>query len=124
MAKILVAEDDRMLMKSIAFKLEKEGYEVITASDGRQAVELVEKENPNLVVSDIMMPYLNGLEVIPYVKANSENTAIIMLTSIGLEDTVVKAFELGADDFMTKPFNLGELLIRIRRLLTMVGCEA
>ena len=123
MAKILVAEDDRMLLKSIAFKLEKEGYDVVTASDGRQAVELLEQENPDLVVSDIMMPYLNGLEVIPYVKAHSENIAMIMLTSIGLEDTVVKAFELGADDFMTKPFNLGELLIRIRRQLITVGCE-
>ena len=123
MAKILIAEDDRMLLRSVAFKLEKEGYQVAMASNGRQAVEMLESENPDLVVSDIMMPYLNGLEVIPYVKAHSESTAVIMLTSIGLEDTVVKAFELGADDFMTKPFNLGELLIRIRRQLTMVGCE-
>ena len=123
MAKILVAEDDRMLLRSIAFKLEKEGYTVVMASNGRQAVEMVESENPDLVVSDIMMPYLNGLEVIPYIKAHSEKTAVIMLTSIGLEDTVVKAFDLGADDFMTKPFNLGELLIRIRRQLTLVGCE-
>ena len=123
MAKILIAEDDRMLLKSIAFKLEKEGYDVVTASDGRQAVELLEQESPDLVVSDIMMPYLNGLEVIPYVKAHSENIAMIMLTSIGFEDTVVKAFELGADDFMTNPFNLGELLIRIRRQLITVGCE-
>ena len=123
MAKILIAEDDRMLLRSIAFKLEKEGYQTVVASDGRQAIDLVEQENPDLVVSDIMMPYLNGLEIIPYIKAHNDRTPVIMLTSIGLEDTVVKAFDLGADDFMTKPFNLGELLIRIKRQLTAIGCE-
>ena len=117
MAKILIAEDDRMLLRSIAFKLEKEGYQTVTASNGREVVELVEQENPDLVVSDIMMPYLNGLETIPYVKAHNNDTPVIMLTSIGMEDTVVKAFDMGADDFMTKPFNLGELLVRIKRHL-------
>jgi len=119
MAKILIAEDDRMLLRTIAFKLEKEGYEVKTALNGRQAAEMIEQESPDLVLSDIMMPYVNGLELIEIVKSCSLKTSMIMLTSIGLEDTVVKAFEMGADDFMTKPFNLGELLIRIRRHLAL-----
>ena len=121
MAKILVAEDDRMLLRTIAFKLEKEGYTVLRASNGREAIKLV-KEDPDLVLSDIMMPYLDGLEIIPYIKGHSETIAIILLSSIGLEETVVKAFDLGADDFMTKPFNLGELLIRIKRQLATKGC--
>lgn len=123
MAKILIAEDDRMLLRTVAFKLEKEGHEVFTASNGRQAMKIVDEVALDLVVSDIMMPYVNGLELIPYIKGFLDRkTAVIILTSIGLEDTVVKAFELGADDFMTKPFGQGELMIRVKKQLEGIGC--
>ena len=125
MAKILIAEDDRMLLRTIAFKLEKEGHEVFTASDGRRALEIVEEVKPDLLISDIMMPYLNGLELIPMVKESlGGSTSIIVLTSIGLEDTVVKAFELGADDFISKPFSQGELLMRVKKQLYYLKCKA
>lgn len=121
MAKILVAEDDRMLLKTIAFKLEKEGHDVFTAPDGRQALEIINEEKPELLISDIMMPYLNGLELINHIKSlSNQQMAIIMLTSNGQEDTVMKAFEMGVDDFVTKPFSLNELFIRVKKHLLVM----
>lgn len=124
MAKILVAEDDRMLLRTIAFKLEKEGHEVFIASDGRRALEIAEEVELNLVISDIMMPYITGLELIPQIKDRyGDRTSVIILTSIGLEDTVVKAFELGADDFISKPFSQGELIMRVKKQLYYLKCK-
>lgn len=116
--KILVVEDERLLLKTIAFKLSKEGYDVKTAGDGKQAMEVFDSFQPNLVVSDVMMPFVNGLELVKRVKDKDSNgVKVILLTSLGQEDTVMKAFELGADDFMTKPFSPTELALRIKRLL-------
>lgn len=116
--RILVVEDERLLLKTIAFKLSKEGYDVKTAGDGKQAMEVFDSFQPNLVVSDVMMPFVNGLELVKRVKDKDSNgVKVILLTSLGQEDTVMKAFELGADDFMTKPFSPTELALRIKRLL-------
>ncbi len=114
---ILIAEDERMMLKAIAFKLQKEGYTVHTAEDGKQALELINEHIFDLVVTDIMMPYATGLELIGAIKAKSETTRIILLSSLGQEQTVLKAFSLGANDYMTKPFSPNELLIRIKKLL-------
>lgn len=116
--RILVVEDERLLLKTIAFKLSKEGYDVKTAGDGKQAMEVFDSFQPNLMVSDVMMPFVNGLELVKRVKDKDSNgVKVILLTSLGQEDTVMKAFELGADDFMTKPFSPTELTLRIKRLL-------
>lgn len=115
---ILVVEDERLLLKTIAFKLSKEGYDVKTASNGRDAVKLLDEFKPALVVSDVMMPFVNGLELVKQIKDRfSKEVKVILLTSLGQEDTVMKAFDLGADDFMTKPFSPTELTLRIKRLL-------
>jgi len=116
--KILVAEDEPMLLKTIELKLKKEGYEVIATADGRQAMAEIEGSNPDMVITDIMMPYASGLEIISYVRKKiSRKIPIIMLTAMEQEKVVMEAFELGADDYITKPFSLNELVMRIKRLI-------
>lgn len=117
-AKILVIEDERLLLKTITFKLKKDGFDVLVAENGKVGIELFHQEAPDLVVTDIMMPFVNGLEVVKAIKQEpNDATKVILLTSLGQEDTVLQAFELGADDFMTKPFSPAELSIRIKKHL-------
>jgi DNA-binding response OmpR family regulator len=117
--KILVAEDEPMLLKTIELKLKKEGYEVITTADGREAVAKIEETDPDLVITDIMMPYVSGLEIVSIVrKKTNKRIPIIMLSAMEQEKVVMEAFELGADDYITKPFSLNELVIRVKRLTT------
>lgn len=116
--KILVAEDEPMLLKTIELKLKKEGYEVIATGDGRDAIARIEKDSPDLVISDIMMPYASGLELVSLVKQQGRKTIpIIILSAMEQEKVVMEAFELGADDYITKPFSLNELSIRVKRLV-------
>jgi len=117
--KILVAEDEPMLLKTIELKLKKEGYEVITTIDGREAVAKIETEDPDMVITDIMMPYVSGLEIVAIVrKKTSKKIPIIILSAMEQEKVVMEAFELGADDYITKPFSLNELAIRVKRLMS------
>jgi DNA-binding response OmpR family regulator len=116
--KILVAEDEPMLLKTIELKLKKEGYEVIVTADGRQAAEQIESANPDMVITDIMMPYVSGLELINLLRQKlNRKTPIIILSAMEQEKVVMEAFELGADDYITKPFSLNELVIRVKRLV-------
>ena len=116
--KIVLAEDNSVLSLLLKFKLEKEGYEMIMAVDGKEAIELIEANNPDLILTDIMMPFLSGLEVISHIRNKLELQApIIVFSSAGQEEMVLKAFDLGASDFMNKPFSPNELIIRIKRLL-------
>lgn len=116
--KILVAEDEAMLRKTIEMKLKKEGYEVVVTTDGKQAIEELEQANPDVIVTDIMMPYASGLEVINFVRQKlNRKTPIIILSAMEQEKVVMEAFELGADDYITKPFSLNELAIRVKRLI-------
>ncbi|HEY1018566.1 MAG TPA: response regulator transcription factor [Sediminibacterium sp.] len=116
--KILVAEDEPMLLKTIELKLKKEGYEVIVTPDGRQAAEQIESANPDMVITDIMMPYVSGLELINLIRQKlNRKTPVIILSAMEQEKVVMEAFELGADDYITKPFSLNELVIRVKRLV-------
>lgn len=116
--KILICEDDEMVLKMVEFKLRKEGYEVHLAHDGKEAAHKIESLNPDLIITDIMMPYLNGLEIVNHVrKILNMKTPIIIVSSIGLEKTVLEAFQLGADDFITKPFSPNELSVRVKKML-------
>lgn len=115
--KILVAEDEPLLRKTIQMRLRKEGYEVVTASDGKEALHLIASENPDFIVTDIMMPFSSGLEIVAEVKKKDQaNVPVIILSAMGQEPTVVEAFNLGADDYVTKPFSPNELCLRIKRL--------
>jgi DNA-binding response OmpR family regulator len=118
---ILIAEDEALVLKMLSYRLQKEGYTVITAADGKQALECLRTNTPDLVITDLMMPYHNGLEVLEYVK-KSLNTRIpvIVLSASGQEPTVLKAFSLGADDYALKPFSPNELITRVRKYLASV----
>ncbi|MDE3234425.1 MAG: response regulator [Bacteroidota bacterium] len=116
MFKILIAEDEPLMLKTLELKLQKEGYQVIACNDGREALQKIESEQPQLVITDIMIPYVSGLEIVRHVKAMNTSLPVIVLSAMGQEKTVEEAFELGADDYITKPFNLNELAIRVKRL--------
>ena len=114
--KILVVDDEKLLVKGIRFNLENEGYEVITGCDGMEAVELAGSENPDLIVLDLMMPRLDGLEACGKIREFSD-VPIIMLTAKADDMDKLLGFEHGADDYLTKPFNILELKARIKALL-------
>jgi DNA-binding response OmpR family regulator len=115
--KVLIAEDEPMLLKMMELRLKKEGYEVLTASDGLQAIALLEAEAPDLLVTDIMMPFVSGMELVGKVLERTPRIPVIVLSAMGQENVVLEAFSLGADDYMTKPFSPNELVIRVRKLL-------
>lgn len=116
--KVLVAEDEPLMLMAIQAKLKNDGYEVVGAPDGREALKLLEHYKPDIIITDILMPYTSGLELISIVKSNeNKKIPIIVLSGLGQENTVMEAFQLGADDFLTKPFNPIELSVRVKRLL-------
>ncbi len=114
--KILVVDDEALLVKGIRFNLQNEGYEVITGSDGLDAVRLVQEESPDLVVLDIMMPNMDGLSACSKIRESSD-VPIILLTAKTDDMDKLMGFDYGADDYLTKPFNILELKARIRALL-------
>jgi two-component system response regulator RegX3 len=116
---ILVVEDDRLLRNSLAFRLEGEGYAVTAAQDGREALECARDHLPDLVLLDIGLPDLNGLDVARLLQGEL-NLPIIFLTARGQEADIVAGLELGAEDYITKPFGMRELLARIRMVLRRV----
>ena len=117
--KILIADDEEHLGYLVKFKLEKEGFDVIWKKNGRQALEAVREERPDLVILDVMMPGLTGFEVLEAIKADPElkDTPVIMLTASGQEADTVKGIDMGAADYIVKPFRPAELVARIRRCL-------
>jgi DNA-binding response OmpR family regulator len=116
--KIVLAEDNSTLSLLLKFRLVKEGYEILIAADGKEAIKNIEQHNPDLILTDIMMPFVSGLEVISYVRNELKSqTPIIVFSAAGQEEMVLKAFNLGANDFMGKPFSPNELVIRIKRIL-------
>jgi len=116
--KIVLAEDNTTLSLLLKFRLEKEGYTLFIAKDGKEALELIEAHTPDLIITDIMMPFVSGLEVISHVRLKLDfDTPIIVFSAAGQEEMVLKAFNLGANDFMGKPFSPNELMIRVKRLL-------
>ncbi|HYG01725.1 MAG TPA: response regulator transcription factor [Chryseosolibacter sp.] len=119
MAKILVCDDDEALVSMIRFKLTRDNLgEVTKASDGREAKALLRDENFDLVITDIHMPFHSGLEITTFIRRElMKSTPIIVLSAEGLENTVLEAFDLGANDFITKPFSPAELAVRVRRIL-------
>ena len=116
MAKILVVDDEQVLVKGIKFNLEHEGYQVDVGCDGEQAVELAREGSFDLVILDLMMPKIDGLQACMRIREFSD-VPIIMLTAKGEDSDKLMGFACGADDYVTKPFNILELKARIRALL-------
>ena len=117
MTKILVVEDEPNMVAGLRDNFEFEGYEVITAPDGVAGLERALNESPDLVVLDVMMPRMSGLDVCKQLKAKRPSVPIIMLTARGQEVDKVVGLELGADDYVTKPFSIRELLARVKAVL-------
>ena len=118
--KILVVDDEALLVKGIRFNLQNEGYEVITGSDGLEAVRMVREEKPDLLVLDVMMPNMDGMTACSKIREFS-NIPIILLTAKADDMDKLMGFDHGADDYLTKPFNILELKARIRALLRRTG---
>lgn len=114
--KVLVVEDDRTLLDVLKYNLVKEGYDVVAAADGIQALSFAQGEKPDLIVLDIMLPKLDGLEVCRILRREM-TTPILMLTAKASETDKVVGLEMGADDYMTKPFSIREFLARVKAML-------
>src|SRR5947209_876463 len=117
--KILVVDDEAVLVETIAYNLEQAGYQVTTAADGASALQAAHRETPDLIILDIMLPEMDGLEVCRQLRreSNTSTTPIMMLTARSDEIDKVVGLEVGADDYVTKPFGRRELLARVRALL-------
>ena len=120
--KILVVDDDRVLADVITFTLHKEGYEVIKAYDGVVALERWQEDKPDLVILDVNMPRMGGFEVCRRIRAQSD-TPIMMLTVRGDEEDILGGFELGADDYIVKPFSPRQLVARVKAILRRSGAK-
>ncbi len=123
MPKILVVDDERVMVKGIKFNLENEGYQVDTGSDGEEAVDKARTGQFDLIILDLMMPKIDGLQACMKIREFS-NVPVIMLTAKGEDTDKIIGFECGADDYITKPFNILELKARIRALLRRAGAAA
>jgi two-component system, OmpR family, alkaline phosphatase synthesis response regulator PhoP len=117
--RILIADDEPNIVISLEFLMQRNGYEVMTASDGDQALSLLNDFRPDLILLDIMLPLRNGFEVCQRIRESAawKHTKIVMLTAKGREVEVTKGLALGADVYITKPFATRELLARVRQLL-------
>ena len=119
MPKIVVVEDDATLLDTLEYNLEKQGYTVFTASHGLKALDLIREQQPDLIVLDVMLPGLDGLEICRVVRRDM-NVPILMLTAKSEELDKVVGLEVGADDYLTKPFSMRELLARVKAQLRRV----
>jgi phosphate regulon transcriptional regulator PhoB len=119
MAKILIVEDEKDIANLIAFNLEREGFKTIKAFDGTQVLTITELQKPDLIILDLMLPGINGLDICKRIRANSRTASvpIIMLTAKSDETDKIIGLELGADDYVTKPFSVKELIARVRTIL-------
>ena len=117
MTRILVVEDDPAILRGLADNLRFESYEVLTAGDGEAGYRLIHEQKPDLIVLDLMLPKLSGYELCRKVRGEGNTTPILMLTARGEEADRVLGLDLGADDYVTKPFSVRELLARIRAIL-------
>lgn len=116
-SKILLAEDEETLAVGLEYNLTDEGFAVDWAKDGKEALSFFNSKNYDLIILDIMLPYLDGFEIARQVRIKSPQMPILMLTARSSSEDKVKGLELGADDYMTKPFHLEELLLRIKGML-------
>jgi DNA-binding response OmpR family regulator len=114
--KVLVVEDEPVLLETLTYNLGKQGYEVLAAADGYQAIALARKERPSLLILDVMLPGVDGLEVCRILRQEM-TVPILMLTARAEEVDKVVGLEVGADDYMTKPFSMRELMARVKALL-------
>jgi len=118
---VLVVEDEEAMCAGLVHNLEFEGYHTLTAMTGREALERLQKTPPDLVLLDVMLPEMNGFDVLRELRLSHPKLPVILLTSKGLETDKLQGFKLGADDYVTKPFSIQELLARVHAVLNRAG---
>lgn len=117
MKKILIIEDDLLISTLVQYRLKKDGYDTILVKDGNAGIIAIDNEDPDMIITDIMMPFKSGIEIIHHARKTKPNVPIVVLSSLGEEEEVVlEAFNLGVSDFISKPFNPNELAIRVKRI--------
>lgn len=123
--KILVADDEKDILEIISYNLVAEGYDIYTAKDGNEALEMAKKLHPDLIILDIMMPYKTGIEVCQILRSNEafKNTLIIFLTALNDETSHLRGFESGADDYVSKPISPKVLVSRVNALFRRISKE-
>ncbi len=115
---ILICEDEEIMLTALAFRIRRQGFEVITAEDGREAMKKIEEHKPDIIVTDIMMPHLSGIQLLETMREemNSE-VPIIIISALEREETILETFRKGANDFIAKPFKPNELILRIKKII-------
>ncbi len=123
--KILAVDDERHIVRLVQVNLERQGYQVVTAFDGKEALEKVESEHPDLIVLDVMMPYMDGFEVLKNLKKNAvtRDIPVIMLTAKAQDADVFRGWQSGVDCYLTKPFNPMELIAFVKRIFQSLENE-
>ena len=123
MQNVLVIEDNPVTLSSIVYILNKDGYNVLTAKDGREAFEMIDNATYDVVITDLLLPYANGLEVVNKIRKNSANMNVgtMVISSAGNEEMISQAFQLGADDFLQKPISSDQLLSRIKKMVANIS---
>lgn len=124
MKTILIVEDDPALLRGLKDNFETEGYDVRTAKDGQKGLDALLKDPPDLLLLDLMLPRVNGYEICRVARSRQLDMPIIMLTARGQEEDIVRGLELGADDYVTKPFSIRELIARVKAFLRRQGSES
>ncbi len=115
--KVLIVDDEEMAIKLVEHQMKLDGFEVITSTDGREAVDLIKSQEPDLVISDIMMPFMSGLELLEMIKAEQKKIPVILVSALDDVEVIQTAIGMGADDFVIKPVKMDELSLRIKRVL-------
>jgi DNA-binding response OmpR family regulator len=117
--RILIAEDDPVTARFLSSLLREDGYDVLLAADGEHAYELAREQRPDLILSDLVMPYRDGYAVLRALRSDEQlkRVPVLILSMLDGEEDIVRGLEQGADDYVVKPFNARELLVRIRKLL-------
>ncbi|QOX65700.1 response regulator transcription factor [Anoxybacterium hadale] len=124
MSKIMIVDDDSNIRELVTALLQNNGFDVCEAADGREALQKISVDNPDLAIIDIMMPNMDGFELCRHLRSYYENMPVLMLTAKGELASKVKGFGLGADDYLTKPFEGDELVVRVQALLRRYKIEA
>src|SRR5574341_2696928 len=118
---ILVIDDDPSLRRVLEYNLDEEGYDVYTSGSGEEGLRVAKEQKPDVVITDMKMPGIDGLEVLKTVKENAPDTLVIIITAFGEIDAAVQAMKLGAYDYITKPFNRDDLKLTVKKALHVSG---
>lgn len=122
--KVLIVDDEKAIVDILKFNLKKEGYDTLCAYDGREGLRMAQQENPDLILLDIMLPYMDGFEVCKTLRGSGSNVPIIMITAREEETDKVFGLENGADDYITKPFSMRELMARVKANMRRISDAA